>query len=255
MNHTLDVPSDHVDELLVAIESSTTPHEREVLEDQLVRACLPLAQRLASKYRNRGADLEDLEAVANLALVKAVRGFEPAKGSFHGYAVATMLGEIKKYFRDYCWMIRPTRTIQELQPRIRQAQEELLERGVEPTRESLAAHLDVTPEAVTEALGVSSHFTARSLDAPSGASGRPLVETVAADGGGDAYVAVDDLLTVAPGCAGLSDDDKELLRLRFFEEMTQIEIARIVGVSQMQVSRRLSGILQKIRDAAAIPAA
>lgn len=254
MSNIIDVTtSDHLTQLLDAISHATTQHERETLEDQLVRACLPLAERLATKYRNRGADLEDLVAVANLALVSAVRRFEPSKGSFHGFAVATMLGEIKKYFRDHCWMIRPTRTVQELQPRIRQAQQELSEQGSEPTRERIAAHLGVDVSTVSEAMSVTSHFTARSLDAPSGASGRPLVETVVDHR--DAYSAVDDLMTAAPGVAGLSADEKELLRLRFYEEKTQLEIAAIIGVSQMQVSRRLATVLGKVRESAAIPGA
>jgi RNA polymerase sigma-B factor len=253
MEHSYDVSDQRVAELLTAIDQATTSHEREVLEDQLVRQCLPLAERLASRYRDRGAELDDLVAVANLALVNAVRRFEPSRGTFHGFAVATILGEIKKHFRDHCWMIRPTRSLQELQPRVRQAREELLERGEEPTGDVIAAHLGVPRDVVTEALAASGHFSPQSLDAPSGASGRPLVETVM--DAGDDFTAADDLMTAAAGCAQLTDDEKHLLRLRYYDDMTQQRIAETIGVSQMQVSRRLASILVKIREGSAIAGA
>ena len=253
MDHSHDVSDRKVAELLTAIDRATTDHEREVLEDQLIRQCLPLAERLAGRYRDRGAELDDLVAVANLALVNAVRRFEPSRGTFHGFAVATILGEIKKHFRDHCWMIRPTRSVQELQPRVRQAREELLERGEEPTGDVIAAHLGVPREAVIEALTASGHFSPQSLDAPSGASGRPLVETVV--GGGDDFTASDDLMTAAAGCATLTDDEKHLLRLRYYDDLTQQRIAEQIGVSQMQVSRRLASILAKIREGSAIAGA
>jgi RNA polymerase sigma-B factor len=253
MSQSSDVSDQVVSDLLIAIQQARSVHERELLEDQLVRSCLPLAERLALRYRNRGADLDDLVAVANLALVSAVRRFEPSKGTFHGFAVATILGEIKKHFRDHCWMIRPTRSVQELQPRVRQAQQELLEQGYEPSRDLIAHHLGVRPSEVGEAMAASSHFSPQSLDAPSGASGRPLVETV--QGGGDAFGAADDLMTVAPGCAELTDEERHILRLRFYEDMTQQRIAEEVGVSQMQVSRRLAAILAKIRTGSQIAGA
>ncbi|MFC5677434.1 sigma-70 family RNA polymerase sigma factor [Aeromicrobium endophyticum] len=250
MDHSHDVSDRRVAELLAAIDRTTSSHERDVLEDQLVRQCLPLAERLASRYRDRGAELDDLVAVANLALVNAVRRFEPSRGTFHGFAVATILGEIKKHFRDHCWMIRPTRSVQEMQPRVRQAREELLERGEEPTGAVIAAHLGVPREVVTEALAASGHFSPQSLDAPSGASGRPLVETVVGDG--DDFTAADDLMTAAAGCAQLTADEKHLLRLRYYDDLTQQGIAERIGVSQMQVSRRLASVLAKIREGSAI---
>ncbi len=250
MSSSTDVSDQLVADLLTAIALADSVHEREVLEDQLVRSCLPLAGRLAARYRNRGADLDDLTAVANLALVNAVRRFEPSRGTFHGFAVATILGEIKKHFRDHCWMIRPTRSVQELQPRVRQAQQELLEQGHEPTLVLVAAHLGVPVADVSEAMAASSHFSPQSLDAPSGASGRSLVETV--QGAGDAFEAADDLMTVAPGCATLTVEERHILRLRFYDDMTQQRIAEEVGVSQMQVSRRLASILAKIRTGSQI---
>jgi RNA polymerase sigma-B factor len=242
-----------VADLLTAIGRAESPYEREVLEDELVRSCLPLAERLAVRYRDRGADLDDLVAVANLALVNAVRRFEPSRGTFHGFAVATILGEIKKHFRDHCWMIRPTRSVQELQPRVREARQELLERGEEPTVDLIAAHLGASRGSIVEALAASSHFSPQSLDTPTGTSGRPLVETVA--GPGDAFDTADDLMTAAAGCARLTDDEKHLLRLRYYDDMTQQRIAEEVGVSQMQVSRRLASILAKIRAGSSIAGA
>ena len=253
MSQSTVVSDQVVADLLHAIHRAGSAHERELLEDQLVRSCLPLAERLAARYRNRGAELDDLTAVANLALVNAVRRFEPSRGTFHGFAVATILGEIKKHFRDHCWMIRPTRSVQELQPRVRQAQQELLEQGHESTRDLVAAHLGVSAADVSEAMSASSHYSPQSLDAPSGASGRPLVETVQDDG--DAFEAADDLMTVAPGCATLTAEERHILRLRFYDDMTQQRIAEEVGVSQMQVSRRLASILAKIRTGSQIAGA
>jgi RNA polymerase sigma-B factor len=250
MSRSSDTSDQQVHDLLTAIERAGSPYERELLEDELVRSCLPLAERLAMRYRNRGADLDDLVAVANLALVNAVRRFEPSRGTFHGFAVATILGEIKKHFRDHCWMIRPTRAVQELQPRVRQAQEELLEHGQEPSRDLVASRLGISVDDVGEAMSASSHYSPQSLDAPSGASGRPLVETVS--GVDDAFLAADDLLTAAPGCADLTDDERHLLRLRFYDDLTQQRIAEEIGVSQMQVSRRLAAIIAKIRAGASI---
>jgi DNA-binding CsgD family transcriptional regulator len=120
-------------------------------------------------------------------------------------------------------------------------------------RDVIAAHLGVPREAVIEALTASGHFSPQSLDAPSGASGRPLVETFV--GGGDDFTASDDLMTAAAGCATLTDDEKHLLRLRYYDDLTQQRIAEQIGVSQMQVSRRLASILAKIREGSAIAGA
>lgn len=246
----IEATPEEIVSLLEAARDTASPQERELLEDEIVRHFLPMAERLAGKYRNRGADLDDLVAVANLALVKAVRGFDADKGAFPSYATSTILGEIKKHFRDHCWMIRPTRSVQNLQADIARARDTLVQRDEKVTPELLAEHLGAERSAVVEAMSVMDHFTTRSLDEPLRDGGRTLADQVA--DGDDAYGEVDDVLTLAAGCTDLTEAERELLRLRFYEERTQTQIAEVVGVSQMQVSRRLSALLRKIREQAHI---
>lgn len=238
--------SDHeIEALFHDATQAVDPRRREEAEDRIVRLFLPLARRLALRYRNRGADDDDLVAVANLALVKAVRGYRTDRGHFAPYASATILGEIKRHFRDHCWMIRPTRPVQDLQAQIRGAQEALGRTGRAVSPAALSEHLDADESAVREALNASHHFTPASIDEPIGTSGMVVADRVADTD--DPYEAVDDLLTLVRHCQDLTDDERELLRLRFVEERTQSEVAALIGVSQMQVSRRQKALLEKLR--------
>lgn len=237
--------ADELSHLLSAIAAATTDAERSLLEEQVVASFLPLAAQLAGSYRNRGADQDDLEAVANLALLKAVRGFHADRGDFAPYASATIRGEIKKYFRDYCWTIRPSRSIQELQLAIARSTDERSQDRRPVTARAIADELGVDSSRVSEAMSASSYFTPRSLDEPS-PGGRMLAEVLPDED--EQLSLVDDVLTLACGCEALTDAEREMLRMRFYQDRTQQEIADVLGISQMQVSRRLKSIFDTIRN-------
>jgi RNA polymerase sigma-B factor len=225
--------------------------ERAALEDEVVRRHLGLARHLAGRYAGRGVDRDDLVQVANFALVKAIRGFHHDRGEFVPFATVTILGEIKKYFRDHCWGVRPPRRIQQLQADITAASERLLQSdGHMPGVHEIARELGAEVSDVSEAMAARGCFSPTSLDQPVRDGGQPLGETLSWDE--SAYAFIDDWVTVGPLCEELADDERELLRLRFVEDRTQQEIADLVGVSQMQVSRRLAKLLEKLREKAVV---
>lgn len=245
-----DYQRDDVTHLLEAAAAAAEPAERARIEDEIVRRHLGLARHLAGRYAGRGVDRDDLVQVANFALVKAMRGFRHDRGEFVPFATVTILGEIKKHFRDHCWSVRPPRRIQQMQADITAASERRLQDDSRtPLVSDLAGDLGASESDVREAMAARGCFSPTSLDQPMRDGGQPLSETLRWDE--SAYSFIDDWVTVGPLCQGLADDERELLRLRFVEERTQQEIADIVGVSQMQVSRRLTKLLEQLRSRAA----
>jgi len=241
----------HTDDTASLLEAAAAAQdaERELLEDEVVRRHLGLARHLAGRYAGRGVDRDDLVQVANFALVKAIRGFHHDRGEFVPFATVTILGEIKKHFRDHCWGVRPPRRIQQLQADITAASERRLQSDSRsPLVSDIAQDLDTPESDVREAMAARGCFSPTSLDQPMRDGGQPLGETLSWDEG--AYAFIDDWVTVGPLCHDLDDEERELLRLRFVEDKTQQEIADIVGVSQMQVSRRLSKVLGQLRSKA-----
>ncbi|MGA8988614.1 sigma-70 family RNA polymerase sigma factor [Aeromicrobium sp.] len=231
---------------LIEAAGAATDQERRMLEDEVVRRHLGLAHHLAGRYAGRGADRDDLVQVACFALVKAIRGFDHDRGEFVPFATVTILGEIKKYFRDHCWGVRPPRRIQQMQADLSSATERRLQADShQPDVTALADELGADVGDVREAMAARSCFSPTSLDQPVRDDARPLGETIAAEGSD--YDFIDDWVTVGPLCRDLSDDERELLRLRFVEDKTQQEIAELVGVSQMQISRRLAKLLERLR--------
>ena len=246
-------PQDDTHELIKAA-STADEIERQMLEDEVVRRHLGLAHHLAGRYAGRGADRDDLAQVACFALVKAIRGFDHDRGEFVPFATVTILGEIKKYFRDYCWGVRPPRRIQQLQADISSATERCLQSDShQPDVETIAAEIGASVEDVREAMAARSCFSPTSLDQPIRESGRPLGETISFES--SEFEFIEDWVTVGPLCRELDDDERTLLRLRFVEDKTQQEIAEIVGVSQMQISRRLAKLLARLRESAMSEAA
>ena len=244
-------PVSSVDDTTNLLEKAADadPQEQTVLEDELVRRYLGLATHLAGRYAGRGADREDLNQVASFALVKAIRGFNHDRGEFVPFATVTILGEIKKYFRDYCWGVRPPRRIQQLQADIAAATERRMHSDSHtPVDAELAVELDADVSDIREAQAARSCFSPSSLDQPTRVDGRPLGETLMSEE--TAYDFIEEWVSVAPLCQQLDDAERELLRLRFVEDKTQQEIAAIIGVSQMQVSRRLSKLLETLRSEA-----
>ncbi|MCL8252002.1 sigma-70 family RNA polymerase sigma factor [Aeromicrobium fastidiosum] len=245
-----EIDTDDVTSLLQAA-AAAEPAERARLEDEVVRRHLGLARHLAGRYAGRGVDRDDLVQVANFALVKAIRGFHHDRGEFVPFATVTILGEIKKHFRDHCWSVRPPRRIQQMQADITAASERRLQTDSRtPLVADIARDIDASESDVREAMAARGCFSPTSLDQPMRDGGQPLGETLKWEE--LAYSFIDDWVTVGPLCQELGDDERELLRLRFVEDRTQQEIADIVGVSQMQVSRRLTKLLEQLRSRAAM---
>lgn len=216
--------------------------------DDLIRSYAPVARSIASRYRNRGLDLDDLEQVALLGLVKAARGFDPDAGhDFMSYAVPTVRGEVRRHFRDHGWMVRPPRRVQELQFRIGIAREELTaETGRSPRPSEIAIRADEPLADVIEALAADGCFRPASLDAPASEAGSGLGELL-----GDhdrEFDRTEARLVLGPALHSLGERDRRIVQLRYYEERTQQEIADVLGMTQTQVSRVLKRILAELRD-------
>jgi RNA polymerase sigma-B factor len=219
--------------------------------DELVETFMPLARRLAARYRGGREPLEDLEQVASLGLVKALDRFDPGRGyAFSSYAVPTIVGELKRHFRDRGWSVRVPRDLQERIGRVDRAIPELSARlGRAPSVNDIAGKLEIDPEEVLEAMEASEARHAISLDVPletEEGDGVPLKERVGeSDRGFDTVeygAAIEDAL------ATLAERERVVLHLRFVEDMTQTEIAQRVGISQMHVSRVLRATLRRLRE-------
>jgi RNA polymerase sigma-B factor len=206
------------------------------LRDELVARFMPLARSLAMRYRRRSESLDDLVGVANLGLVKAIDGYDPGRGPFASYAVPTILGELRRHFRDHVWNVRLPRGLQELTMKVDEATNELTEElGRYPTTAQIGERLGISTEDVLEALEAAHSRRTMSLDAPRIAEEQaiPTVETIGRAEAGYERIEAD---LVAEN-AGLDQREWEVLRLRFVDELTQREIGRRLGVSQMQISR------------------
>lgn len=214
----------------------------------LIEANMAIARSMASRYRNRGIDLDDLEQVALLGLTKAAQRFDPDAGhDFLSYAVPTVRGELRRHFRDAGWVVRPPRRVQELQRRISRAQRELEARlGRSPRPSELAAHLEEELADVVEALSADGCFTPTSLDGTVGDGTSTLGDLIGSD---DRDIeSAEARVVLSPVVGLLSDRDRRIVRLRFVDECTQQEIAEDIGLTQAQVSRVLTRILAELRD-------
>lgn len=223
------------------------PERRAALEEQIIRLNMGVAGEIARRYHGRGIAGDDLDQVAYLGLVKAVRGFDPGHGSdFLSFAVPTMRGEIRRYFRDYGWTIRPPRSVQEMQAKITVAEGELFQSlGRSPRPSEIAAHLDVDLDLVVDSLAANGCFAPMSLDAPSpdGESG-PVDRLGGLD---SAFGSAEARVALGPLLRDLSSRERRILEMRFFGGATQAEIGAEVGVTQMQVSRLLARLLTRLR--------
>lgn len=216
---------------------------------ELIERYMPLARSLALRYRRASEPLDDLIQVASIGLVKAVDRWDPERGlAFSSYAVPTILGELRRYFRDSTWDVRPARDVQELCLAVEEARDELwLELGRSPTVRDLAERVGRPPEEVMEALQASDGRSLRSLDAPvheeegGSASAGDLIGSADPE-----YERVEAGATLEQLTSILDDRAREILRLRFEEDMLQSEIAARVGCSQMHVSRILRSSLERL---------
>ena len=231
--------------LLESISDPSSPEAEQCRHDAILLS-LALADMVAHRYSGRGIEDDDLVQVARMALVKAVQGYRPGRGhSFAAYAVPTISGELKRYFRDKGWAVRPPRRLQERRVQLIAAEEMLRhELGREPSRAELAERLGLEPAELGETQACFTAYQTQSLDAVTdggrgatdvGVNGEDAVERIA--------------LSDALGCAmrQLTERERTIVRLRFIEELTQSEIGTALGVSQMQVSRLLASILRRLR--------
>ncbi len=230
------------------IETSGRPRPD---RDQLVLDHLQIATSVAGRYRERGADLQDLVQVARLALVEAAGRYQPEKGDFLSFAMPTITGMLKKYFRDKGWMVRPPRQIQESQRQIEQARSELTQTlGRSPKVTEIADLLDLPRLEVDRAEAARSCFHPISLDAPSSSFVTPA-ESLAQPS--TEFDSIEARVIIERACQQLNAVDRQVVSLRFYEQRTQQEIADLLGMTQMQVSRTLTRILSNMRDSVTSP--
>jgi RNA polymerase sigma-B factor len=260
-SHTLApetaAPTTHIDEYADVVDMfhvlKTLPaesHQYARQRERIITRCLHLADHVARHYDRRGENLEDLTQVARLGLMNAVNRFDPDKSSsFLAFAVPTMMGEVRRHFRDHGWSMHVPRRIRDRHGQITRATAHLTQTlGRAPTASELSELLVLDREEVVESLVAAASYNVHSIDAPvAGGDGRPQM---LADSIGDvdpAYDHITDMAAVRPLLAALPERERTVLYLRFFASMTQSQIAERIGVSQMHVSRILERTLTKLR--------
>jgi RNA polymerase sigma-B factor len=224
-------------------------HERGDLaaRDRLVEEHLPLVRSLARRYAGRGEPLDDLVQVGSIGLIKAIDRFDLDRGvELSTYAIPTIVGELKRHFRDTGWAVHVPRRLKELSLRLNHAIEEVgTILGRSPTVAELAIEVEAEEEEVIEALDASRAYTAVSLSAPADEDGAVRLDLIGVDEAG--YETSEHRAELLPGLQSLDERDRRILRLRFSEGMTQSQIAREVGISQMHVSRLIRRALETMR--------
>ncbi len=235
------------DHLLAELASSPDPR---ALQDRLVRINMVVAREIARRYAGRGLAADDLEQVAYLGLVKAVQHYDGEKATeFLSYAVPTIRGELRRWFRDAGWVVRPPRSVQELQARVTRAQDELsVDLGHPPSTREIADSLEVDVDDVRRAMAANGCFSPTSLDAPSPSGQGDGDELVGRLGAADpGYAQAEARVALRPLLRDLDERERLLLEMRFIRGATQSEIGERLGVTQTQVSRLLSGVLERLR--------
>ncbi|WP_028476941.1 RNA polymerase sigma factor SigF [Nocardia sp. CNY236] len=246
---------DNVEPLFEKIEAlATDDPRRAAMRLELIERCLPLAEHIARKFSGRGENYEDLLQVARLGLVQAVDRFDVSRGSsFLSFAVPTIMGEVRRHFRDNTWAVRVPRRTKEIQLSIGAAVETLSQRlGRMPRAREIAVQLDVDVVEVMQALIAGNAYQSASIDTVAGDDTDngtlPLLDSLGAEE--PSYHLVEDFMAVRPLIGALPDRERQVLIMRFFESLTQNQIAERLGVSQMHVSRILSRTLHALREQA-----
>jgi RNA polymerase sigma-B factor len=220
--------------------------------DELCERFMPLARQLARRYQRGNEPLDDLVQVASLGLIKAIDRYSLDRGTaFSSYAVPTILGELKRYFRDVGWAVHVPRGMQERIMQVNTTMETLSRRlGRSPTPAEVGADIGCTTEQVLEAMEASVAYEATSLDAPrtGNADSDSYADSIGADD--EAYEQIEFMETIAPTMRALPERDRLVLKLRFEDDLTQSEIADRIGVSQMHVSRLIRRALARLRTVA-----
>jgi len=241
--------ADPASELITAMAALPAGHpSRPGLRDRAIEGWLPLARHLANRYANRGEPRDDLYQVAVVGLIKAVDRFDAERGvDFAGFAIPTIVGELKRHFRDKTWSVRVPRRLQELRLAITAANNTLThDLGRSPTVADIAEHLGVSEDEVIEGLEGARAYNSTSLSTPVTEGGSELGETL---GGLDTGFEEAELrIALGPAMAALDEREQKIISLRFYGNLTQSQIADQVGVSQMHVSRLLTKALGKLRQ-------
>jgi RNA polymerase sigma-B factor len=238
------IPSETREETLEALRRARTtadPQERQHLQEQVVVAHMKCAHSMAARFRGRGVDYDDLVQVAYLGLVKAASGCDPDRcADFLQYATPTILGEIKRHFRDHAWSVRPPRRLQEMQPQVNQARTSLTQDlGRQPTNAEVAEALGVNTDQVDEAVMAGQGFSTMAFD--------PLVDSYWHPSSDDPELSsIEDMDQLSALFARLSDRERKVVLLRYYLGWTQAEIGSELGLSQMQISRTLRGAMNKL---------
>ncbi|MFJ8825162.1 SigB/SigF/SigG family RNA polymerase sigma factor [Streptomyces sp. NPDC102467] len=245
------------EQTFVHMAESPAGPEHELLVEELVEAWLPMSNRLARRFRNKGENMQDLEQVAAMGLVKAVERYDVERGAFEPYAVPTITGELRRHFRDHTWDVRVPRRVQDLRNKVRVARRDLMNGpggDGEPTIVDLAEHTGLTCDEVRDGMEALESYSALSLDAETGAAddGFSLADTLGTSESG--YDLVADREAAKVGLKYLPERERRILYLRYFEDMTQARIAEVIGISQMHVSRLITRSCAAVRDHAAQPA-
>jgi RNA polymerase sigma-B factor len=237
--------------MLASLATMPSDHPgRAALRERVIAELLPLAHHLARRYRDRGEPLDDLVQVATVGLIKAVDRFDADRGvDVVGFAIPTIIGEIKRHFRDRTWSVRVPRRLQELRIAISDANTALNQTlGRSPTVAQVAEHLGVTEEDVLEGMEGARAYKATSLATPTGGdeNAATLGDMLGTDDPG--YDNVDARLTLRTVMATLPERERQILILRFHGNLTQQQIADRIGMSQMHVSRLITKTLARLRD-------
>lgn len=235
-------------QIIDRLRAVRSPDERREVLAELIETNLPLCDALAARYAGRGAELDDLVQVARAALVAAAERFRPAEGmSFAAFAVPTITGELKRHFRDRCWVVRPPRHLQELRALATSTQRDLEQSlGRAVTSSELSERLGVTRSDVEESINAQYGYRPASLDAPAAGNASASLGSLLGDGH-DLAEEVTQRINLRKALTLLSPRDRLIVAWRFVEERTQSEIAARLGVSQMQVSRIIRRILRQLR--------
>ncbi|MDI6099594.1 RNA polymerase sigma factor SigF [Actinoplanes sp. NEAU-A12] len=240
--------TDRASDLINAWAALPTGHpSRPGIRDQVIEAWLPLARHLANRYANRGEPRDDLQQVAVLGLIKAVDRFEPDRGvDFAGFAIPTIVGELKRHFRDRTWSVRVPRRLQELRLAITGANNTLTNTlGRSPQVADIAAYLGISEDEVIEGLEGARAYNSTSLSTPISEGGTELGETLGSEDSG--YEHAELRIALGPAMASLDEREQKIVSLRFYGNLTQTQIAEQIGISQMHVSRLLTKALAKLR--------
>ncbi len=240
---------DRTRQLLLDLHSQElTPAARKDIRDELVAAHLPLVRYLAHRFAGRGEPSDDLVQTGTIGLLQAIDRFEPERGlEFSTFATPNIVGEIKRHFRDRGWLVRVPRRLQELQAELSAAIAELSQRlGRSPTVDELAAHLRITADEVIAATESARAYSAVPIDVPSASTGMTVAESLVEPD--NALDNVELRHALRPVLADLAERERQALVLRFVDNRTQSEIAEVLGISQVHVSRLLAKTLAQLRD-------